>query len=205
MKKIQENLTEKDNYILNINNIDAEIKPLQQDKDKLVYGLKMLDQYKQELDQITQSYNKIEVIKKYSSPTKNGIQNLFIKVYMNQTLKLANEILSLFFNGKLLLTDYVVSENEFSIPCYSSFSNMQVDDISTCSRSEKTIASLSLSAAMMKQSSSKFDIFNLDEIDEGLDAANRLIYVDALNQVLDILNIEQCIIISHSSEIRITV
>lgn len=203
MKKIQENLTEKDNYILNINNIDAEIKPLQQDKDKLVYGLKMLDQYKQELDQITQSYNKIEVIKKYSSPTKNGIQNLFIKVYMNQTLKLANEILSLFFNGKLLLTDYVVSENEFSIPCYSSFSNMQVDDISTCSRSEKTIASLSLSAAMMKQSSSKFDIFKLDEIDEGLDAANRLIYVDALNQVLDILNIEQCIIISHSSELNI--
>lgn len=203
LDKININLSERNNCELRIQTIESNLKPLIADREKLVYGLQMLAQYNEELQTITESYNKIEVIKRYSSPTKNGIQTLFIKVYMNQTLKLANEILSLFFNGKLLLTNYVITENEFSIPCYSSFSNMQVDDISTCSRSEKTMASLSLSAALMKQSSSKFDILRLDEIDEGLDAANRLMYVEALNEVLDILGIEQCIIISHSSELNI--
>lgn len=203
MKKIQDNLNEKEKIQLSIQNVESQLGPLEQDKNKLEYGLKMLDQYKQELDGITSSYNKIEVIKKYSSPTKNGIQNLFIKVYMNQTLKLANEILSLFFDGQLMLTNYNITENEFAIRCYSMFSNMEVDDISTCSRSQRTMASLSLSAAMMQQSSTKYNIFKLDEIDEGLDAANRLMYIDALNKILDILQIEQCVIISHSSELNI--
>ncbi|WP_301214498.1 AAA family ATPase [uncultured Clostridium sp.] len=203
MKQIQDCLTEKEMIEMDIQNLDNELKPLQQDKEKLSYGLKMLEQYKYEFNKLSESYNTIEVLKKYSSPTKNGIQNLFIKVYMNQTLKLANEILSLFFDSSLLLTNYVVTANEFSISCYSSYSNMQVDDISSCSRSQRTMASLSLSAAMMKQSSSKFNIFRLDEIDEGLDAKNRLIYIDALNKILDILEVEQCIIVSHSSELNI--
>ena len=56
---------------------------------------------------------------------------------------------------------------------------------------------------MCTQASSKFNIFKLDEIDEGLDASNRLIYVDALNTILNILEIEQCIAVSHSSELSL--
>ena len=78
---------------------------------------------------------------------------------------------------------------------------IEVDDIKSCSRSEKAMASLALSAAMFKQASTKYNIFRLDEIDDGLDSNNRIGYINVIDNILDILEIEQCIMISHSSEL----
>ena len=161
----------------------------------------MLKQYKEEMAEYEKSYTIIEAIKEYSSPTKKGIQNLFIKVYMAQTLKLANDLLGLFFENRLSLLPYNIDDNSFSIPCFSRYTGLTTDDVSNCSRSEKAMIGLALSGALLKQASSRFNIFRIDEIDEGLDSANRLQFIYAINKICDILGIEQFIMISHSSEL----
>lgn len=203
MAKINKYLNDKILYTNNLNLINNELDPLLKQRDTLKYNLKMLEEYKTELKQINDSYNVIEIIKKYTTPSKKGIQNMFIKAYMNQSLKLANQILSMFFNGRLVLTRFDIGEEGFNIPAISTDTGMEVDDIRSCSRSEKAMASLALSAAMFKQSSTHYNIFKLDEIDEGLDSNNRIMYIKVLNDILDILEVEQCIIISHSSELSL--
>lgn len=203
MEKISLYLIDKENCGNELRRIDSELNPLYNNRDSINYNLKMLQEYKIELEGITKSYNLIEVLKRYSTPSKKGIQNIFIRLYMNQSLTLANKILSMFFDGKMVLTQFNIGEEGFYIPCISMNTGMETDDIKSCSRSEKTMASLALSAAMFKQASTKFNIFKLDEIDEGLDASNRLIYVDALNTILNILEVEQCIAVSHSSELSL--
>ena len=174
---------------------------LEEEKSSIKYSIAMVKQYKEELTEYEKSYAIIETIKEYSSPTKKGIQNLFIKVYMAQTLKLANNLLGLFFGNRLSLLPYNIDENSFSIPCFSRYTGLTTDDVSNCSRSEKAMIGLALSGALLKQASSKFNIFRIDEIDEGLDAENRLQFIHAVNTICDLLEIEQFIMISHSSEL----
>ena len=49
-------------------------------------------------------------------------------------------------------------------------------------------------------SSGKYNIVSLDEIDGGLDDANRYMFVDVLQNISNILNFDQIFIISHSVE-----
>lgn len=174
---------------------------LEDEKSSIKYSIAMLKQYKSEMEEYEKSYTIIEAIKEYSSPTKKGIQNLFIKVYMAQTLKLANDLLGLFFENRLSLLPYNIDDSSFSIPCFSRYTGLTTDDVSNCSRSEKAMIGLALSGALLKQASSKFNIFRIDEIDEGLDSANRLQFIHAINKICDLLGIEQFIMISHSSEL----
>jgi DNA repair exonuclease SbcCD ATPase subunit len=43
----------------------------------------------------------------------------------------------------------------------------------------------------------------LDEIDGPLDANNRIMFIDVLNNVMNMMNTEQCIMISHNSELQV--
>jgi DNA repair exonuclease SbcCD ATPase subunit len=163
----------------------------------------MLKEYEIEREKYSKSYETLEILKEYSSPTKKGIQGLFIKVYMAQTLKLANELLELFFGGRLRLLPYHIGDGEFSIPCYSSFTGLTTDDVSHCSRSEKAMVGLAMSGALMMQGSSRYNIFKIDEIDEGLDVDNRMGFMNACNTICDILKVEQFFMISHTSELTV--
>lgn len=191
-------ITEAKTRLDEANNILAS---LEDEKSSIKYSIAMLKQYKEEMAEYEKSYTIIEAIKEYSSPTKKGIQNLFIKVYMAQTLKLANDLLGLFFENRLSLLPYNIDDSSFSIPCFSRYTGLTTDDVSNCSRSEKAMIGLALSGALLKQASSRFNIFRIDEIDEGLDSANRLQFIYAINKICDILGIEQFIMISHSSEL----
>lgn len=184
-------------------NIDNEITPLEEEKNGIQYSIAMLKQYKLEMEEYNKSYTLIETIKEYSTPTKKGIQKLFIKVYMAQTLKLANKLLGLFFGGRISLLPYQISEDNssFSIPCFSNLTGLTTDDVSNCSRSEKTMAGLALSGALLKQASSKYNIFRIDEIEEGLDSNNRLAFINAIHDICNILGIEQFLMVSHTSEL----
>jgi energy-coupling factor transporter ATP-binding protein EcfA2 len=209
LNAISSNMEKIQQYInaININNaelikINEEITPMEDDRDKIKYGLNMLKQYNEELASFTESYNTIDVLKLYSNPNKKGIQNLFIKVYMSNTLGLANQLLSYLFNGRMKLLPYNIGEgDEFYIPCVSMNTGMLTDDIYSCSRSEKSMISMILGFVLLRQSSTVYNILKLDEIDEGLDTENRLMFINTLNRLLDLLEVEQCIMVSHSSEL----
>ena len=139
-------------------------------------------------------------MKKYSSPTKGGIQTIFMQLYMDKTLSLSNQLLDLIFGGKLELLPYIINENEFRIPTKSNVTNLIVDDVSNCSTSEKSMIAMTMSFALDFHSSPLYNIVRLDEIDGGLDQDNRSMFPIVCRRMVEMLNIEQCFVISHSSE-----
>lgn len=177
-----------------------ELGPLSEAKDNISYSLTKLAEYKAECEQYEKKYQLIELLKKYSSPTKGGIQTIFMQLYMDKTLSLSNQLLSMMFEGEMEILPYVINENEFRIPVVNHISNMITDDISNCSTSERSMVGMIMGFAMMYQSSTVYNIIKLDEIDGGLDQYNRSMFPSILSQIMQILNVENCLIVSHAAE-----
>ena len=206
LNRLSSNMDEINDYLEKIEAVQAELNKInpQINMDtnsihSIGYSLKQLDEYEKEYNEYKEKYSTIELIKKYTSP-KEGIQTLFVQLYMSKTLNMANELLALFFNGAMELLPYVINENEFRIPCHNLNSNIINDDINSCSSSEKSIISMLISFALLQQSSTKYNILRLDEIDGVLDQVNRSSYLIALDMIMEKLNVETCFVISHSSE-----
>lgn len=177
-----------------------EIGPVSQMINSFSFSLNKLKEYQQELQTYQDKYNIVEILKRYSSPTKGGIQTIFMQLYMDKTLSLANQLLGMLFNGEIELLPYVINENEFRIPTKSNITNLVTDDVSNCSTSEKSMIAMIMSFALAFHGSQTYNIVRLDEVDGGLDQANRAIFPAILNSIINMLKIEQCFIISHSSE-----
>lgn len=180
--------------------IIQEMTPLKKMVDELSYSLTKLAEYKTEYDQYEKKYQLIELLKKYSSPTKGGIQTIFMQLYMDKTLSISNQLLSMMFDGEMEIQPYVINESEFRIPVINHISNMITDDISNCSTSERSMVGMIMGFAMMYQSSTVYNIIKLDEIDGGLDQQNRSMFPSILSQIMQILNVENCLIVSHAGE-----
>lgn len=192
---------EKQNIInSNISNINKDIEPTSSEKDKISYSLNQLEEYNEELAVYNEKYSLVEIIRKYSSPTKGGIQTLFMQLYMGKTISMANELLALLFNGKFELLPYIINESEFRIPCINKESNVQHDDISSCSSGERSMISMMISFSLLHHSSTVYNILRLDEIDGALDQNNRSKFLIVLDRFMKELGVENCIMISHSSE-----
>lgn len=184
--------------------IDKDLQPISKSIDNINFSLAKLQEYKKELELYTSKSEIVELIKKYTTPTKSGIQTVFMQLYMGKTLSMANELLSLLFDGQLELLPYVINDSEFRIPCINKNTLVTNDDISSCSTAERSMISMILSFALLYQSSTKYNILKLDEIDGSLDQDNKSNFVKILSQIMDILSVEQCIIVSHSSEIDLS-
>lgn len=183
-----------------INKLSYSLEPLMKDRDKLSHSVQMMRDYLIERDQLQKNYDFIEVLKHYSSPT-TGIQLIFMELYMGKIISLANELLGLLFNGQFEIQPFVINESEFRIPCLGrGYLN---DDISSMSSAQISMISMILSFALLHHSSSKYNIIKLDEIDGPLDYNNRVYFTDVLNNIMDIMGTEQCIIISHNSELQV--
>lgn len=173
---------------------------LQRQINSLNFALQQAEQYNAELATLRAQYDRIETIKHYSSPTK-GIQLVFMELYMGRILNLANELLSFLFNGEYVIQPFIINESEFRIPCLGQ--GCLNDDISSMSSSQLTMISMIISFALLHTSSSKYNILKLDEIDGPLDENNRIMFVDVMNRIMDIMSVEQCIMVSHSSELQV--
>lgn len=183
---------------VSLNNIYEDIRMITEDRDKIKYSLSVLESYKAELKEYQEKYEVIETIKYYSSPS-TGIQTLFIKLYMANTLNLANRLLSNLFEGELVLEPYVIDEDNFRIPVING--GMYIDDVSSCSTAQKSLIAMIISFTMLKQSSSIFNILRLDEIDGGLDTNNRIQIIYTMRDLMNILDVSQLFMISHNNEL----
>lgn len=205
---MQDNITNIKNCVfaitqdtLKLNDINInQLTPLIEDRDKLKHALKLLQEYCAELEEYNLKYEKVETIKFYSSPT-TGIQTIFMEVYMNKIIHMANQLLTLLFNGEYVLQPFIINENEFRIPC--SGNGLMNDDISSMSTSQICMISMILSFALLHHSSTKYNILKLDEIDGGLDTNNRIQFITLLDDIMTMLKCEQTIMISHNSELSL--
>lgn len=177
-----------------------QIAPKMRQRDEIKFKINQAEQYAQELQQLQEQYDRYEIIKHYSSPTK-GIQLVFMELYMGKILHLANELLSFLFNGEYQIQPFIINESEFRIPCLGS--GYLNDDISSMSSSQLTMISMILSFSLLHTSSTKYNIIKMDEIDGPLDENNRIMFIDVMNRIMDIMNVEQCVMISHSSELQV--
>ena len=183
-----------------INAINKELNPLFLERDRLNHQMRLVDDYNRELDMLNNQYNIIETIRYYSSPT-TGIQLTFMEMYMGKVIQVANNLLSMFFNGQFTIMPFVINENEFRIPCAGD--GILNDDISSMSSAQIAMISMILSFSFLYSSSSKYNILKLDEIDGSLDANNRIMFIDVLNNVMNMMGTEQCIMISHNTELQV--
>ena len=109
---------------------------------------------------------------------------------------MANDILKTTFNGKFKLGKFNLSAKEFTIPMIGR--DMDNDDISNASAGEKSIISLALSLALARQTSTKYDIITIDELDGPLDTNKRRQFISILESQATSLGIEQMFAISHN-------
>ena len=196
---VKDNMNHRAKLIAESNSFADSIEKLRICYNNTNQDFRMAAEYINELTQYNNTYQKIETVKKYTSPT-TGIQTLFMEAYMNNVLIVANQLLQLMFNGQFILQPFVINESEFRIPCAGN--GYLNDDISSMSTSQICIISMIISFAMLYNSSSCYNILKLDEIDGGLDTNNRLHFISMLNQVMAIMKCEQCFIISHNSELE---
>ena len=177
--------------------INSMIQPLSDQVEQYKYSLVKLDEYKKELQTYSGKYQYSEILKDGASPGK-GIQTLFMEMYLGRTLRFANEILSLFFDESLELQRYIINENEFRIPCLNKTSNQMIMDVKFASDGQKSILGIAISFGLMKEASTKYNIIKLDELDGALDQDNRAIYLSAVEYIKDLLELDHCILVSHS-------
>lgn len=196
---VKDNMNHRAKLIAESNTFADSIEKLRICYNNTNQDFRMAAEYINELTQYNNTYQKIETVKKYTSPT-TGIQTLFMEAYMNNVLIVANQLLQLMFNGQFILQPFVINESEFRIPCAGN--GYLNDDISSMSTSQICIISMIISFAMLYNSSSCYNILKLDEIDGGLDTNNRLHFISMLNQVMTIMKCEQCFIISHNAELE---
>lgn len=186
------------NYKANIENYNNMLVPIKNEIQRISGQLSLLESYYTEYNMYKEKYDMINTIKKYCSPTGEGIQTLFMQLYMVKTLDLANQVLGMLFGGEYKLLDFIINQKEFRIPFVGS--GLPVDDISSGSTSQICIMGMIINLVLLHQASTKFNIARLDEIDGGLDHRNRFGFVSALYSTMNILEIDQLFIISHSLE-----
>ena len=164
----------------------------------LSHNITTINEYKREYDTYMANVDKIETVRKFASPT-TGIQTLFMEIYMNNVLILANQLLSNMFGGRFVLQPFVINETEFKIPCAGN--GILNDDVTSMSLSQRSMIGMIINFALLFSSSSVYNIIKLDEIDGGLDTNNRMQFIAVLLRVMELMHCEQCFIISHNSEI----
>ena len=202
---IQEKMSMISNYIESrtrlygeLKSLDTELSYKQKEKDETVYKLRQIEEYEKSLAEYKDVYDKYyEKIRYHSSPT-TGIQLVFMQLYMGKILDISNKLLSYLFQGQYQLQPFIINEDEFRIPCMGN--GYLNDDISSMSSSQLTMISMILSFALMSVSSTDYNVIKLDEIDDPLDEPNRAAFAILLDNIMDVMHTEQCIMISHSSE-----
>lgn len=182
---------------LNLRDIPDVSNRIEQSKYRLV----MYDQYKKDLTEYQDIYTKEEMIRKYAGV--NGIQTVYMSVFMNSILQNTNNLLHLLFNGMFRLEPFEINETEFNIPCIDIDGNRR-RDISLMSDSQLSMISMIISFVIFHEASAGYNIIKLDEVDDNLDNTNRFQFSVLLNQLMDLLHYDQALVISHNDEIDLT-
>ena len=188
-------------YTHELDALEDQLVPLAKERDDINHSMRMIDEYNKELQDYRKNYDKIETVKYYTSPS-TGIQTIFMELYMHKILSMANDLLQRVFEGKFVLQPFIINESEFRIPCLGQ--GLINDDISSMSTSQKCIISMILSFSLLIHSSSRYNILKIDEIDGGLDTQNRLNFVGLLDYLMNYIGCQQCIMISHNSELDLS-
>ena len=179
--------------------LNNQMSGLRKQIDEITYSLKMYNEYVKDYNLYKDNYTKYSKLKYYVSPN-TGIQTVYEAIFMNSILSEANELLSMFFEGQFQLQPFIINDKEFRMPVLGS--GIMNDDISSMSNAQICMTSMILSFVLMHKASKIYNIIKLDEIDGALDTNNRSVFFSALYLLMHKLGFDQCVLISHNSELN---
>ena len=183
-----------------IESIDNAIGPLTEEINHATFALSEMNTLQNDFKQTSLEFEKLSFIKDACSPGNGmSIQSEYVKMYMNDIIYTCNTLLGYMFNGALQLDMPIINEKQFSIP-FIGPNGIQVPDVSNGSTAQKCMIGLVFSCASMMKSSNTYNILRFDEIDGGLDTDNRRLFIQVVNQIMNIMRSTQCIMVSHNSE-----
>lgn len=165
------------------------------------YRIVLFEQYTRDSQEYGAKYNEVQMLKKYTSI--HGIQTVYMSVFMNSILTMTNALLTLLFRGRFTLQPFIINENEFNIPCADSEGRVR-EDISLMSDSQLSMISMLISFVLLRNSSNRYNIIKLDEVDDNLDNMNRIQFSILIEQIMIDLGFDQCLIISHNNELDLS-
>lgn len=165
------------------------------------YRIVLFEQYTRDSQEYGAKYNEVQMIKKYTSI--HGIQTVYMSVFMNSILNMTNALLTLLFRGRFTLQPFIINENEFNIPCADSEGRIR-EDISLMSDSQLSMISMLISFVLLRNSSNRYNIIKLDEVDDNLDNMNRIQFSILIEKIMFDLGFDQCLIISHNNELDLS-
>ena len=180
----------------------SNIPELQNIIEQSKYQIMLYEQYIQEYQIYSDLFNKIEMVKKYSSI--NGIQADIMDYTMNQILSMVNQLTAMIFGGRFVLHKFEITATDFMISFMDREMGIIRPDISMMSASQLGQLSMIISFVLLHNASKVFNIIRLDEVDNNLDNDNRLRFFDLVYTITQILNFHQVVLISHNTELDLT-
>jgi DNA repair exonuclease SbcCD ATPase subunit len=165
--------------------------------DSLKYKIMQYYDFEDRKTKLEDSYEKITYVKEANDPTK-GIPIYFINDYLNKTQEIANDLLGLSQHGRFAIK-FDVDDKDFYIRVYKSNGDV-LTDINEASQGESALANVSLSLALIEQSTYKYNIVLYDEVDGALDVKNRRNFIDMIETQREKIGGEQIFVISHNNE-----
>lgn len=180
--------------LTSINNIETIKNEASRDLTRLNTSLTKINELEAKMKKLNEEFEPLSTIVNALSP-KGGIPLILMKVYLEETENITNELLDIAFNGDFKVK-FVTTDKEFAIQVEAK-DNIK-SDIKMASQGEIAITTISISLALIEQSIGEYNILCLDEMDGHLDSSNRTNFIDILNSQITKLGIEQVFIISHN-------
>ena len=174
-------------YLMDQQTLSSELKTLQTDDMHC-------KQTMNELMTNKENDNECKLISDATSSTK-GLPVVMIRNTLEESVKIANHLLNVIYDGSVKLNEVEISETALNIP----FTHDLVvsNDIRYGSQSESTIFALVLSLALSTQLS-QYNIILIDEIDAYLDHEFKDKFILMMDEVTRLLKIDQVFVISHN-------
>lgn len=178
------------------------IPELQNRIEQAKYQMILFDQYRKDYAEYSQLFDRLETVKQHTSI--NGIQAEIMDYTMNQILSMVNQLSAMIFGGRFSLDSFKITADDFLISFYDAETGNIRPDISMMSASQLGQLSMIISFVLLHNASEKFNIIRLDEVDNNLDNDNRLRFFGLVYMIMQILNFDQAIIISHNVELDLS-
>lgn len=196
VQKLQTSEAEYNQLVSSYNNMTSQMGILTNELKTLNDAYNQYNNTVSEINKHDSMNGKYRIIAEATSSTK-GKPVIAIRDTVEDALSMTNRLLDIMYDGEIELLSPTIDESSFTLPfrCGSNISN----DIRYGSQSESTLLSLALELSLASLLSN-YNVYLIDECDGYLDKELSESYVMMLQNMMSVLNVEQCFMISHHAE-----
>ena len=180
---------------VSIRGLSADRTRIEMERNKVQSGLAVYLDNKKNLKNYQRHFDNMSLVRQSLSSNK-GIPTIIVKHYLKDTVSMTNELLDIAYHGSIVLGDFNIDADEFTMPVYNR--GQMLPDVKLLSQGELALTSVALSFALVSQSLNGYNIMSLDEIDGALDTNNRRNFLLIMERQIERIGSEQNFMITHN-------